>query len=250
MTEGTFEVVPGTKEKQGGLSLQVMDSSHVSLVYVRINESRFTTFKYTAPGRRHFGLNFNYLAKMLRCVRDDDDVMEVTWDGGQTMQFVFRSEILPYARRWMFDIRVLNLEPEMLGIPDTEHSYQISMPSQSFRDVCRDLLMFGESVEVDVSRDSVNFMVLCDAGQASVFYRESNDVLIVKYNDDWSDSDEGDTLSMSFALRYLHAFTKAAPLADWVTLKLSQDLPIVVQYEIDAISMEYFLAPKIEDDSE
>lgn len=39
-------------------------------------------------------------------------------------------------------------------------------------------------------------------------------------------------VSLTFALRYLNSFAKATPLAPHVVLKLSKDLPIVVEYHI------------------
>ena len=55
----------------------------------------------------------------------------------------------------------------------------------------------------------------------------------------------------SFALRYLNLFNKAASLSPTVTLKLSADTPIVVEYKIDKLgSLKFFLAPKINDEEE
>jgi proliferating cell nuclear antigen len=54
---------------------------------------------------------------------------------------------------------------------------------------------------------------------------------------------------LTFALRYLNSFTKATPLSSTVSLSLSKDLPIVVDYHIaDMGSIKFFLAPKIDDD--
>lgn len=56
-------------------------------------------------------------------------------------------------------------------------------------------------------------------------------------------------VSLTFALRYLNSFTKATPLSSTVSLSLSKDLPIVVDYHIaDMGSIKFFLAPKIDDD--
>jgi len=58
-------------------------------------------------------------------------------------------------------------------------------------------------------------------------------------------------VSSSFALRYLNLFNRAASLSPTVTLKLSADTPIVVEYKIAKLGhLKYFLAPKINDDEE
>ena len=56
-------------------------------------------------------------------------------------------------------------------------------------------------------------------------------------------------MSLTFALRYLNSFTKATPLCDQVIVRLSPNLPVVVQYAVTEVGyVSYFLAPKIEDD--
>jgi len=51
---------------------------------------------------------------------------------------------------------------------------------------------------------------------------------------------------LTFALRYLNSFAKATPLSRFVTLKLSPDVPLVVEYQIP----KYFKEKKKNDKSE
>ena len=49
--------------------------------------------------------------------------------------------------------------------------------------------------------------------------------------------------------RYLNMFTKASCLASQVSLSMSPDVPLVVEYNIGDIGqVRYYLAPKIEDE--
>ena len=58
-------------------------------------------------------------------------------------------------------------------------------------------------------------------------------------------------VSLSFALRYMNSFTKATPLSDTVTISLSSELPVVVEYKVAEMGyIRYYLAPKIEEDEE
>ena len=60
-----------------------------------------------------------------------------------------------------------------------------------------------------------------------------------------------ESVSLSFALKYLTHFTKATPLSDQVTLSLSNEAPLSVCYDIgDMGHIKYFLAPKIELDED
>lgn len=59
-------------------------------------------------------------------------------------------------------------------------------------------------------------------------------------------------VSLTFALRYLNSFAKAAALASTVKISMTKDLPIVVEYTIgdDMGHLKFYLAPKIDDDEE
>jgi proliferating cell nuclear antigen len=58
-------------------------------------------------------------------------------------------------------------------------------------------------------------------------------------------------VSLTFALRYLNYFAKATPLSTQVSLKMSPDVPLVVEYGIEDMGqIRFYLAPKIEEDEE
>ena len=58
-------------------------------------------------------------------------------------------------------------------------------------------------------------------------------------------------VTLNFALRYLTLFTKATPLGPVVTLSMTPDNPIVVEYPIDTFGyVRYYLAPKIDETDE
>jgi proliferating cell nuclear antigen len=58
-------------------------------------------------------------------------------------------------------------------------------------------------------------------------------------------------VSLTFALRYLNFFAKATPLSGQVSLKMSPDVPLVVEYAIEDMGqIRFYLAPKIEEDEE
>lgn len=47
----------------------------------------------------------------------------------------------------------------------------------------------------------------------------------------------------------MNSFTKASPLSNIVTISMSSDLPVVVEYKIaDMGYIRYYLAPKIEEE--
>ena len=61
--------------------------------------------------------------------------------------------------------------------------------------------------------------------------------------------DPFEQVNLSFALRYLNMFNKAAPLSTFTRLCLHAEQPLVVEYKIDSLGvLKYYLAPKINDE--
>ena len=104
------------------------------------------------------------------------------------------------------------------------------------------------AVNISVDKEGIVFSAAGDLGSGSVTLKPSANV------DNEEESvviDLKESVKLSFALRYLNNFTKATPLADSVTLSMSKDVPLVVEYRIgDMGYIRYYLAPKIEDGDE
>lgn len=57
------------------------------------------------------------------------------------------------------------------------------------------------------------------------------------------------TISPTPRRRYLNSFSKATALSGFVTLAMTKDLPVMVEYQIaDMGHLRFYLAPKIEDE--
>jgi proliferating cell nuclear antigen PCNA len=90
ITEGNFEV------SSGGLSLQAMDSSHVSLVALNLRSDGFS--EYRCDRNFSMGMNLNNMAKMLKCAGNEDAITMSAEDGGDSVRFLFESPGAP--RTW------------------------------------------------------------------------------------------------------------------------------------------------------
>jgi hypothetical protein len=83
ITEANFEVTAS------GISLQAMDSSHVSLVALTLRSDGFEHFR--CDRTFSMGMNLNNMAKMLKCAANDDSIHMKAEDGGDMVTFTFES---------------------------------------------------------------------------------------------------------------------------------------------------------------
>jgi len=227
-----------------GLSLQSMDSSHVSLVQVTLRTEGFETFR--CDKNLALGVNMDTMGKLMKCAANDDAITLKSEDNGDLLGLVFESKSGDKSSE--FEMKLMDLDIEQLGIPEQDYSCTIKMPSTEFARICKDLSNIGESVQITVTKAGVTFSAKGDIGSAKINLTQGANV------DKEEDSviiDMQEAVNLTFALRYLNFFTKATPLSSQVILSLSPEVPLVVEYDIEDIGhVKYFLAPKIEDEDE
>jgi len=224
-----------------GISLQAMDSAHVSLVSMMMEADNFESFR--CDKRIQLGVKIESMSKILKCAGNDDLMKMTAEDGTDVVNFTFEGK----SKTSDFELKLLQIESEVLQIPKTDYSVEISMPSSEFQRICKDLTVMGDTVVISATKEGVKFSASGDIGKGNILIKSSESV----------DSEEGEKttikmdepVELTFALRYLNFFTKATGLSDKVKLCLAKDVPLVVEYSIQDLGyVRYFLAPKIEDD--
>lgn len=227
-----------------GLSLQAMDSSHVALVALLLRSDGFEHFR--CDRNVSMGMNLANVSKILRTAGNDDIITLKADDDGDLLTFMFES---PNQDRISdIEMKLMDIKSEHLGIPDAEYEAVIKMPSQEFLRICKDLSNIGDTVVISVTKEGVKFSTRGDIGNANIVCRQNT---TVDKPEDSTIIQMKEPVSLTFALRYMNSFTKATSLSSSVTISMSSDLPIVVEYKIaDMGYLRFYLAPKIEDDED
>jgi len=227
-----------------GISLQAMDSSHVSLVALLLRADGFEHFR--CDRNVSLGINLNSMAKILKCASNDDVITLKADDNGDAVTIMFESP--KQDKISDFELKLLELETEGLGIPDTEYKAIIKMSSNEFQRICRDLTILGDTVVISATKEGVKFSVNGELGNGNITCRPKTDV--DSKGDEATTIELQEPVQLTFALRYLNFFAKATSLSNAVTLSMSQDVPLVTEYRIDDLGyIRFYLAPKIEDDN-
>ncbi|KAG5918225.1 DNA polymerase delta processivity factor [Claviceps capensis] len=225
-----------------GIALQAMDNSHVALVSMMLKAEGFSP--YRCDRNIALGVNLTSLTKVLRAAQSDDNLTLKADDAPDVLNLLFES--VDKDRISEYDLKLMDIDQEHLGIPETEYSATISMPSAEFRRICTDLAAMSESVSIDASKDGIKFSCNGDIGNGSVTLRGVQDIEKPQNN---IDIELTEPVSLVFSLKYLVNFCKASSLSDQVKLCLSSEVPLLVEYNVSGSSyLRFYLAPKIGDE--
>ncbi|KAL8707299.1 MAG: hypothetical protein Q9220_007642 [cf. Caloplaca sp. 1 TL-2023] len=222
-----------------GIALQAMDNSHVALVSMMLKAESFSPFR--CDRNIALGINLSSLMKVLRCAQNEDILTLKADDAPDVVNLVF--ETSESDRLSEYDIKLMDIDQEHLGIPETEYAATISMPSPEFQRICRDLMALSESVAIEASKDGVKFSCTGDIGNGAVTLRSHTNVENPEKNIEISLSEP---VALTFSLKYLVNFCKASGLSGTVKLCLSNEVPLLVEYTLASNSyLRFYLAPKV-----
>ncbi|CAH1401584.1 unnamed protein product [Nezara viridula] len=236
LNEATFDC------SDSGIQLQAMDNSHVSLVSLNLRSDGFD--KYRCDRNLSMGINLTSMLKIMKCAGNDDVLTIKAQDNADTVMFMFESQ--NQERVSDYEMKLMNLDQEHLGIPEKDYSCIIKMPAGELARICKDLGQFGESVVIACSKEGVKFSAVGDVGSANIKLAQTSNV---DKEEEAVTIEMQEPVTLTFACKYLISFTKATPLASQVQLSMSADVPLVVEYKIGEIGqIRYYLAPKIDEE--
>ncbi|KUI65888.1 Proliferating cell nuclear antigen [Cytospora mali] len=225
-----------------GIALQAMDNSHVALVSMMLKADSFSP--YRCDRNIALGVNLTSLTKVLRAAQNEDILTLKAEDAPDSLNLVFESS--ENDRISEYDLKLMDIDQEHLGIPETEYAATITMPAGEFRRICTDLLAMSESVTIDATKDGVKFACTGDIGNGSVTLRSHQNVEKPKEN---IEIELSEPVALTFSLKYLVNFCKASALSDQVKICLSNEVPLLVEYTVQGMSyLRFYLAPKIGDE--
>lgn len=124
-----------------GIALQAMDNSHVALVSMNLQADSFAP--YRCDRNIALGVNLTSLTKVLRAAQNNDVLTLKALDAPDSLNLVFESK--DNDRISEYDLKLMDIDQEHLGIPETEYAATIKMPSAEFKRICTDLMALSES---------------------------------------------------------------------------------------------------------
>merc|ERR1719510_1403633 len=189
------------------------------------------------------GIHLDHFNKVLKCMGAKDEVEIRYKEGADECDFVFKSPDEDKVSH--FSLKLMDIDSEHLGIPETDYKTKVKMSAGEFQRICRDLAVLGDTLTITVNKDNVQFSVNGEIGKGEMTVRASpaTDEM------EGTDIDCKEPVTQTFAMRYLNFFTKATVLSKCVQLSLSPEVPLMVEYQVDEIGyVRYYLAPKIEED--
>ena len=224
--EGTFVM------NEGQIKLLAMDPSHVAMVDFELPSTFFDSYK--CEGEPKLSINIKEFLRFLDRVDRDEQVRIVLNE--ENARLVIHCKRGGHNRR--FEMPILEPLDEEVPQPKIFFKGKVRITSDAVRMAIRDANLVSEHVKMEMVEGLLKVNAEGDMGSSfSEWEANSDDVLELKVDED---------SSATFTLSYLQDIANAAGAnSEVVTIELSTDMPIKMDFEIPVGRLVYYLAPCI-----
>jgi proliferating cell nuclear antigen PCNA len=236
---------------------QGMDNSHISIFELFIPATWFDSYNHPDNENVVIGINVGLFYKILN-TRDDGQEIFIKYDSEKQdklyLHFITSSASTKPLFDKHFELPLIEIESEMMSIPDVEYAAEFSLSSSNFAGIVGQLKQFGADMIIKCNEQEIRLTARStDTGNMSVVV-PIDDLSLFAIN-------EGETLNLSFSLSHLHNICAFHKVSDSVNVKISENYPLKATYLLEKIGDEeedmsgkarivVFLAPRISDDDD
>jgi len=72
-----------------------------------------------------------------------------------------------------YDMKLMDIDSDTLGIPDTDYDARVTMRASEFSRIVRDLSLLGESVRIEVTKEGIRFTSDGEAANGNVLLKQT-----------------------------------------------------------------------------
>merc|ERR1719163_1776430 len=142
-------------------------------------------------------MNVESLSKILKICGSNDSLKLKYSNDSDTLNF--QCESSDEDRIADFDLKLMQIESEHMEIPEQQYKVVAKLPSAEFQKICRDLKEFGETMQVQASKEGIRFSVQGDIGSGNVMLKPRE----AEKPEDGVSLTVHEPVTATFALRYL-----------------------------------------------
>lgn len=227
-----------------GLKIIAVDQTRSVLVHLKLDAGKFEHF--SCQGRIVIGVNMLNLHKLIKTI-NSSDTLTLFMDRHDMNHLGIRIENGEKNTKTIYKLNLLDLDRENISIDPVEFNSVITMPSNDFQKICRDMYNVADFVEIKNINTQLIFAckgefclqetVLTD-NKSSASATSSNVNSIVSNN-------ANEIVQGVFNLKYLVLFTKCTNLCNTVELYLKNDYALIIKYAVASLGeIKLCLAPQ------
>ena len=230
--------------RKDGMFIQAMDNSRISIFEIILPNTWFDSYVLTNETDVVIGINSSILFKVLHTRSKSHSLKLSMSDVNADKLLAFMESDDSNVFNKEFEIPLVDIESDMLSIPEMEYQAEMSLPSATFATTVEQLILFGDTLSIACSEENIQ-MIANSIETGKMFV----DVPIDDLNS--FAIDEGEQLNLDFSLQHLKNICLYSKIAKDVEIYMMTSYPIKLIYPLNengTAKATFYLAPKIDNE--
>jgi len=229
---------------ENGIKVIAMDTSHIVLVHLKLDASKFEYFY--CPNKISIGVNMLHLHKLIKTIHNND-TLTMFMEEGDINHLGIKIENSEKNTKSTFKLNLLDLDNPGISIDPTEFSSVITLPSNDFQKICRDMSNISEFVEIKNIHNQLIFSCKGDFCSQETILSDSSEMVATPINNSMG-MGSSEIVQGIFKLKYLVLFTKCTNLCNTIELYLKNDYPLIIKYSVASLGeIKLAIAPSLDE---
>ena len=128
-----------------GMKVMAMDQSHTVLVHLKLHSDKFET--YFCKNKIIVGVNMINLFKLIKTMGNNETLTLYIEEENESLLGI-RIDNSEKNSITKFKLNLMDLQEENIQIPPASFDSVITLPSQDFQKVCRDMYNIADDIEI------------------------------------------------------------------------------------------------------
>ena len=235
LTDTVFEFT------ENGIKICTMDSTHTILIHLKLDSDKFE--EYYCEGKKLVGINVLNLNKIIKTINNNDMISFFMKKDNCNLLGIQIENAEKNTKR-VTNMNLLDLENSNIEIPSASFNSVITLPSNDFQKICRDINGIADYIEIKNIKNKLILSCNGDFCNHEITISDSEQ-MTVEHNDEHSNKN---IFQGIFNLKSLVLFTKCTNLSNTVELYLKNDYPLIIRYMVGSLGeIKLCLAPQSND---
>tara|TARA_B100001063_G_C16777376_1_gene566760 strand:+ start:3182 stop:4012 length:831 start_codon:yes stop_codon:yes gene_type:complete len=241
---------------KGGLYLQSMDSTHICLCELNLENTWFDNYEYKSESDNESAtIHCQTFHDVISCYKDNNTIIVLFDSKKNNLNITFTGDKCVLKE---FTLLTLDGEDDLMEIPDAEYTADVCLKSGELAELVNELSIFSNDLKFNCDDEWLRMTAKGDNGQMRVNISDEN---ILHYQ-----IVEEETIELTYSLEYLKRVCSFNKVNDLVDVHINKELPLKIVYDFDIPEkskddeesahfenkkknyIKFYVAPKLEDD--
>ena len=210
-----------------GIKLMAMDSTHTILIHMKLDADNFECFH--CKNKIVAGINMLNFFKLIKTMTNSE-TLTLFMEKNDENHLGIRINNLEKNSQTIYKLNLLDMDNENINIPPAEFETELTLPSNDFQKIIRDMINIGENI--DIKSIGAKLVLNCNGDFASqeTILKETDNGLTFNQIISKEQPVQG-----IYSLKYLLLFTKCTNLCNLIHLYIKNDYPLIIKYSVASL---------------